>query len=143
MKRLLFGIMAVALLIVGNVANAQDTRIQLGDLPVAAQDFIKTHFAGQTPDYIIKDTETFSFDYTVKFQNGTEIEFDGKGQWTEIEGQNLSLTMLPKAIPVYLKANYPSASVVKIDKDRGFEIKLSNGLELKFDNKGRFVSLDD
>ena len=43
-----------------------------------------------------------------------------------------------------MKANFPGVFVVKVDKERyGYEIELSNELELKFDKKGNLMSIDD
>ena len=52
----------------------------------------------------------------------------------------VSPTQLPTKIQSYINANYPDAQVIKAEaKGRGyFEVKLSNGVELKF-NKGELI----
>jgi len=49
-------------------------------------------------------------------------------------------SQLPAKIQSYIDANYPGARVIKAEaKGRGyFEVKLSNGVELKF-NKGELI----
>ena len=43
----------------------------------------------------------------------------------------------------YVKATYPSCRIEEIEKDRrGYEVKLSNKLELTFDKKLNIVDID-
>ena len=43
----------------------------------------------------------------------------------------------------YIKKHYPNAQVYKVEKEkRGYEVKLSDGLELKFNHKGAFLRID-
>lgn len=50
------------------------------------------------------------------------------------------------AVPVkeYVKANFPREIITKIERGRtGVEIELGNDYSLKFNKKGKFVSMDD
>ena len=135
-----------AALLAGFTANAQKKTITVTQLPAAAQTFIKTHFAGQNADYIVEDKGLLDTDYEVRLANGTEIEFDEKGNWDEIDGNRniLPTAIIPKGIATYTTANYKGHNVVKIDKKRsGYEVELSNGVELEFDTAGKFLRLDD
>jgi len=130
----------------GFSANAQKTTITKTALPANAQTFLKTHFAGQDPTYIIEDKETFSTDYKVQFANNIEVEFDGKGNWEEVDGNHNAIpqAIVPKTIASYIKANYPTIPVIKIDKSKwGYEVELGNGLELEFNSKGSFIRIDN
>lgn len=50
---------------------------------------------------------------------------------------------LPEAILTYLAANYPNATILEVEReDEGYEIELSNGMELKFDQNGQFLSME-
>ena len=52
--------------------------------------------------------------------------------------------LVPQAIAQYVASNFPDAVVTKIDKERfGYEIELSNDLELKFNKAGVLLSMDD
>lgn len=127
-------------------ANAQKTTITKAALPVTAQTFLKTHFAGQEPSYIIKDKETFSTDYKVQFANNIEVEFDAKGNWEEVDGNHASIpaAIVPKTIASYVKTNFANTTVTKISKDyKGYEVNISNGLELEFNSKGNFLRIDN
>ncbi|MEO8255670.1 MAG: PepSY-like domain-containing protein [Flavobacterium sp.] len=136
----------IAGLAFGFSANAQKTTITKAALPANAQTFLKTHFAGQEPSYIIKDKETFSTDYKVQFTNNTEVEFDGKGNWEEVDGNHTAIpaAIVPKTIATYLKANFANTTVTKISKNyNGYEVDINNGLELEFNSKGIFTRIDN
>lgn len=125
--------------------SAQKTSITTAELPANAQTFLKKHFPNETPSSIIKEKEVFSTEYKVQFSNATEIEFDGKGNWEEIDGNHTAIpaSTIPAKIAAYVKANYKDASVTKIDKSRwGYEVNLSNNLELEFDSSEKFLRID-
>ena len=80
------------------------------------------------------------------FQDGTEIEFDSKGQWDNIDCKRAAVpaVLIPDAIAEYVRQSFPGQVIVKIDKETfGHEIELASGLELKFDKKGKLVNVDD
>ncbi|KFF09715.1 PepSY-like domain-containing protein [Flavobacterium hydatis] len=126
-------------------ANAQKTVITKTALPLKAQTFLKTHFTGQEPTYILEDKETFSKDYKVQFANNIEVEFDAKGNWEEVDGNHaeIPISIIPKNIVSYVKSNFANTIITKIDKGTwGYEVNLSNGLELEFNSKGNFIRID-
>jgi len=125
--------------------SAQKTTITTAELPANAQTFLKKHFPNETPSYIVKEKEVFSTEYKVQFSNAIEIEFDSKGNWEEIDGNHTAIpaSAIPAKIATYVKANYKDANVTKIDKSRwGYEVDLSNGLELEFDSTEKFLRID-
>lgn len=141
-----FAVCLLAGLAFGFSANAQKTPIAKSALPVDAQTFLKTHFTGQEPTYIIEDKETFSKDYKVQFANNIEVEFDRKGNWEEVDGNHtvIPVSIIPKTIATYVKTNFPNTTITKIDKGTwGYEVNLSNGLELEFNSKGSFLRIDN
>lgn len=130
----------------GISVNAQKTVITKTALPSNAQTFLRTHFSGQEPTYIIEDKEMFSKDYKVQFADNIEVEFDGKGNWEEIDGNNkaIPINVIPKKIVSYVNTYFTNTVITKIDKGAwGYEIDLSNGLKLEFDSKGNFIRIDD
>ncbi|CAM3703025.1 PepSY-like domain-containing protein [Flavobacterium chungbukense] len=129
----------------GLSANAQKTVIKKEALPANAQTFLKTHFGSKKPSYILQDKEILSTEYKVKFDNEIEIEFDKKGNWKEVDGKNAKIpkSIVPKKIASYIKTNFPKEKVTKIEiESSGYETKLSNGLELKFNLKEDFIKID-
>ena len=85
MKRILITIISFALITFA--ANATDRPIEFGELPAAAQNFIKTDFQDLTVSFVTKDTELLDTTYEVNFTNGLKIEFNSKGEWREISNR--------------------------------------------------------
>jgi hypothetical protein len=135
----------IAGLLFGLFANAQKTVIKKEALPGNAQTFLKTHFGSKKPNYILEDKEILSTEYKVQYDNQIEIEFDKKGNWKEVDGKNgkIPKSIVPKKIASYVKTNFPKEDVIKIEiGSSGYETKLNNGLELKFNLKGDFIKID-
>lgn len=143
--KLKLAVYLIAGLMFGLSANAQKTVIKKEALPANAQTFLKTHFGSKKPSYIFEDKEILSTEYKVQFDNKIEIEFDKKGNWKEVDGKNEKIpkSIVPKKIASYIKTNFPKEKVTKIEIGTfGYETKLSNGLELKFNLKGDFSKID-
>jgi hypothetical protein len=126
--------------------TAQKTNITVGELPAAAQSFIKANFPNQATSYIIKDTDIHETEYELRFTGGAEVEFDEKGNWKEIDANKSTMpaTVLPKAIADYNAKNYKGLQVEKIEKKHyGYKLGFTNDVELEFDNSGKFLRIDD
>ena len=124
----------------------KDRIITVGELPAAAQQFVKTHFAGVEVSYAKVDEEMFDKDYKVVFVNGSQVEFAKDGQWKEVDCKygEVPAAVVPKQIRDYVAQNFAGRKVVSIDRDkRDYEVKLDNGLDLKFDLKFRLIEIDD
>jgi hypothetical protein len=135
----------IAGLLFGFSANAQKTVIKKEALPANAQTFLKTHFGSKKPSYILQDKEILSTEYKVQFDKQLEIEFDKKGNWKEVDGKNdkIPKSIIPKKIASYIKTNFSKEKVTKIEiGSSGYETKLTNGLELKFNLKEDFIKID-
>lgn len=145
MRNLTF-ILACMLTMCATIACADNDRpIEISKLPANARQFINQHFSSSKVALAKVETEFMSKNYGVMFSDGNHIEFDGNGNWTEVDCKQ---TVVPSAvIPIqisdYLRVNYPDASVIKIERDRRkYEVKLSNRMELKFDMKFRLIDID-
>ena len=80
------------------------------------------------------------------FTDGSKVEFDRKGNWTEVDciSHPLPVGIVPEAIENVVKAHYPDAKVVKIERDfREFDVKLNNRVELTFNKHFQVIELDD
>ncbi|MDE5957623.1 MAG: PepSY-like domain-containing protein, partial [Muribaculaceae bacterium] len=86
-------------------------------------------------------------DYEVVLNDGTEITFDSKGNWEEVEvGATMTVpaAFMPQPMRTYLSANFKGVNVVGLEKKRnGYEVKLANDIELEFDSAGNFLRYDD
>jgi hypothetical protein len=142
-----FGILlTIALLTFAGSAHAQSKTITSAQLPTTAREFIKKHFASEKIASVWEDRELLGTEYKVRFANGTEVEFDGKGSWDEIDGNHKAIpaSVIPAGITAYVKSNYKGQAITKLDKKRsGYEVELANDVELEFDKTGKFVRIDN
>ena len=125
---------------------ADDKIIPVEQLPAPAKTFVKKYFPQATIEYATKDTEFMGTTYEVRLSDGTEVDFDKKGNWDNVDCKTKAVpaSLVPAAIAQYVKAHYPNTVIVKIDKERsGYDIELSNDLELKFNSKGKLIGIDD
>ena len=122
MKKLL--LLFVCLFTLQTIARADDDKpIQVSQMPQKAQQFIKQHFAGSNIAMAKVESDFLQKSYDVIFTDGNKVEFDKKGNWTEVNCK---------------------FSVVKIERDKtDYEVKLSNGWELKFDSKFNLIDIDN
>ncbi len=132
---------------IGFVACEKPERvITFEQLPATAQQFVNQHFANCEIAYIIEDPSTLDHSYTVQFLNNYEIEFDGDGEWTEVDcvRDSVPIAIVPAAITAYVTQHFAQQFVVKISYEhRKYEVKLNTSLELVFDRKGNFKYIDD
>lgn len=145
MKRILMAV--VVMLGFATAAMAKDTYSRdVNTLPKAAQTTLANNFKAKVSVIKIdKDLGRVS-DYEVILTDGTEITFDRDGNWDNIEvgvKGKVPSAFIPTAISTYVKSHQPGQKIVGIDKERGgYEIELSNGVEMKFDKDGRFIKYE-
>ena len=128
------------------VLAGNDKPIQVSEMPKAAQLFIKNHFADLSVAMAKVETDFLDKNYDVVFTNGNKVEFDKKGNWTNVDCEHtqVPVAILPEAIRQYVAKNYPDAKVLKIEvTDRkGYDVELSNGFELEFDKRMNVIDVD-
>lgn len=115
-------------------------------LPEPVSAFLKQHFPNATVSYVKTDSEYGGLEYDLTLSDGTEIDFDTNNQWDNVDCHvnPVPASLIPASIAGYVKANYQSLPVTKIDREpHGFDIRLSNGLELRFAPNGNFLGIDD
>lgn len=119
----------------------------INQIPLAARNFINQHFTNPQVTHIKIDSEVMSKSYEVLLTNGTEIDFDGKGNWVEVDAKKgkVPATIIPAFVTNYLKNNnFKTEFVTKIERDRrGYEVELNTDISFKFDKKGNFRKADD
>ena len=113
-------------------------------------DFVKTYFPQAEILSSIKD----GFDYDVTLSDYTKIDFDGnmfgKLEWDEVDCKHASIytevpsKLVPAEITDYVNRVHSTQTIVKIAKDtRGWDIELSNGIEIEFDKRFNVIDFDD
>jgi len=146
MKKLLFALslIIISFAAIGCSDDDDDKTISFDELPEISKTFLDTHFQGQTARLVEKDNDG----YDVYLNNKFKVEFDLSGEWDDVDGINQAvptsiLSLLPGAIMSYISENYPEQSVYEVNKEPfGFEIELSNNLELEFTPEGQFIRID-
>ena len=128
------------------VANAgNDKPIAVNTLPVKAQTLLSQHFNNQKVMLATIESGVISRSYDVVLQNGTKLEFDKKGNLTEIDCKQgtVPYKLIPQAIKNYLKDNYAGQSVKKIEMNKKeYEVELTNGLDLTFNKHFQLIDID-
>ena len=147
MKKSVFFLAALLCMMMQTVSTfANDRIIPEAQLPASAKTFIQKTFPGQTVSYAKIDKDFGKTTYEVRLNNGVELEFDKNGTWDKVDCNFSAVPahLVPTVIANYVKANFAGAKVVKIDKERyGYEVELSNDLELKFNRQGQLMEIDD
>lgn len=144
MKKLLLAI--IALVVSFTTMYAQERAIAQEALPQKAQTFIATHFANQKVAIATMERDGFGKDYKVILTNGTKIEFDTKGVWSDISCKSSNVVpseIIPAKIAEYVNTNFPATQIVEIEQGReGIDVKLNNGVELEFNPSGTVIDVD-
>lgn len=115
-------------------------------LPAAAKSSIKKNFKSSVS--VVKIDKDFGriSEYEVTLTDGSEITFDRNGNWKEVEtniGKQVPAAYIPAGVRDYVAKNQKGAHVVGIEKERnGYEVSLSNGIDMKFDRQGKFIRFD-
>ena len=116
-------------------------------LPKGAQTTLSKNFKSKVS--VVKIDKDFGrvSEYEVVMTDGTEITFDRDGNWKEVEvnvSKSVPTAFVPSGVTSYVKSNQKGQRVVGIEKTRGgYDVELSNGVEMKFDKDGKFVRYDD
>ncbi|MCD8172290.1 MAG: PepSY-like domain-containing protein [Alistipes sp.] len=137
-------VMAVMAVVLFSTGCGGKKAVTTEELPQQLHALIARDFPGESVAYALREKEGLGrTKYEVVLSDGTGIEADGDGDRKEIKcshGNSVPVTALPQQIHSYLDAKHPDASVRKIEKTgRGYEVELSNGLEIRF-NKNFVVT---
>ena len=109
MKKLILLLVCVLSIQVTMADN--DKPISFAQLPQTAQKFVKQHFPKAKIALTKMETELFDKSYDVVFTNGDKLEFNKKGEWTEVNCKfsSVPVKVLPAQIKKYVEENYPEA----------------------------------
>lgn len=145
MKKIIF--VLASIMMTAGIASADNDRIIAFDqLPAKAREFVKQYFPSEKVSYVKEESDFMELSYEVVFAQGTKVEFSGQGEWKEVDCRYSTLNekLVPAQIRDYVSKNFPDTKFVKIEKGyRGYEVKLTNRLELTFDAEYRLADIDD
>ena len=137
---------AMLFMMASTACGGRDKVINETELPTAAKTMLKEHFPGQQVSLVQQDRDGMKTNYDVVLADGTKLEFDSKGEWTEVDSKphDVPATIVPKAISDCVNQKFQGARIVQIERDRrGYEVELSNGIDMKFNKEFRLTEIDD
>lgn len=114
------------------------------------QQILRTGFSTNTiTSILIQQVKEFN-EYEVVLADGTEIEFNGKGEWKTVDVNHGIvpagvIASLPAPITAYLSTSFANVPVEKVRKGfwPAYKVELVNDLELEFNSKGMCTNIDD
>ncbi len=119
----------------------------INTLPTAAQTTLKNNFKASVSHIKIDKELGRVSEYDVVLTDGSEISFDRNGNWKDVEVRksgSVPSSFVPTAIANYIKKTQKNVKVIGIEKKKsGYEVELSNGVDMKFNSKGEFLRHDD
>jgi len=142
MKHIKLFLTALLCLVASGISRADDTPIPVDQLPASVKEFVKLNFEGRTIIYAEKDWNS----YECRLDDGSKLEFTKKGEWKKVDCKTKAVpeALIPATITAYVNANFAGNLITKIEKERyGYDIELSNDLDLKFGHQGEFLGIDD
>ena len=109
--------------------------------------FVGTFF----PQTGIQNVKRDGNEYEVKLTDRTEIDFNLSFEWKNIDCEkslvytSVPSELVPEQITAYVNANFPGKLIESIEKKNngGWEIELSNGLEISFDSNFNVTEIND
>ena len=148
MKKNILNLLAVASLIFSTSAcnsddsDSREVIIEVAELPEQSRNFLETNFNGFQVNRATKDVSSFDEYYEIFLNNGITIDFNRIGEWTEVDGNGLSIptSFIDEEIVSYINTNYPTFPIESIDKKPyGYEVDLINNTELRFNTSGKLI----
>ena len=120
---LVMAIVAVQFAFAGDVIT-QDAK----QLPLPARNFINQYFSKPQISHIKIESEILQTKkYEVLLTDRTEIDFDKKGNWLEVDCKKAAVpaALVPTSVKEYVKTNFPREIITKIERGRsGVEVEL-------------------
>ena len=136
----------VSAMILAPIAFADDKPFDFNKLPAVAKEFVSKYFPNDKAIVTTVDDDFVKPDYEVILQSGAKIGFGHSGALEKVEMREgaIPVGVVPEQIMVYLSAHYPGVPVVEYEVGKyDFEVKLTNGLELKFNSAFKLIGIDD
>lgn len=144
MKKLLLSIVCLCTFNVSVFAD-NDKPVTLEQMPQCAQQFVSKYFSNKDVALAKEESGILDKGYDVIFTNGDKVEFDRKGNWTDVDCKYsvVPAGIVPAEIVKSVKSKYPNAKILKIERDnRHYDIDLSNGWELKYNKSYKLVDIE-
>ena len=137
-------LMTVVLAVMPMMAD-NDRMLTKEELPEKARVFLDRHFE-QFGGYAKAERDMgVVASYDVVLEGDVKIEFNRCGDWISVDCEKGQVpdSVLPQEVLDYVRKRFARAYVVEIERGvMGYDVKLSNDLELDFDKSGKFMRVD-
>ncbi|MHC5201757.1 PepSY-like domain-containing protein [Myroides sp. LJL119] len=119
--------------------------------PKQAKEFLSKDFSQSQVVLAKKETDAKKVSLKAYLSQGYKVEFDKKGNWTQISSkinQAIDLSNIAPEIQNYISLNYPKYIITEIQKDlkdKVYEVELEKSddyMELVFSLEGNFIKVD-
>ena len=124
-----------------------EKKIDFGDLPSEARSFIENYFPSADILSIVQEKEDGRKEYQVKLSDGTDMEFDEDGEWTNIECyfSPLPTGILPANVITKVEELHPEAYINGVEKELGgyvVDVTDAGGIDwdMRFNAQFEYVS---
>ena len=126
------------------VSCDKEEAILTDELPANVLGFVEAHYDGKTILHVVKELDNLKTYYHVYLDNGTKLDFNRHGGIMKIEGlEKIPDTIIPQLILDYVQANYASEFIRGWEvEDATQDVKLSNDIDLEFDENGNFLRIN-
>ena len=145
MKKMFLLLMTVVLAVMPMMAD-NDRMLTKEELPEKARMFLDRHFDQSEVLYAKAERDMgVVTSYDVVLEGDVKVEFNRSGDWTSVDCEKGRVPngVLPRGVLDYVTKRFAEAYVVEIEKGlRGYEVKLSNDIDLEFDKNGEFLRVD-
>ena len=142
MKRTFITAFFAMLLVLFTVScSSEDKEFDNVVLPIPAQLFVKQYFADATYSRVEKEKDDGFWEYEVLLSDGSQVEFNEKGEWTSVECKysEIPVGIIPTGIAEDIVKKYPDLKPYKIEKEvGGYEIDIP-GYDLYYSYNGMFI----
>lgn len=135
----------VTLMLICTRVSADEFVISADKLPEKSLSFIEKYF----PDSEIKKVEfekrASLSQYNVKLSGGNELQFNLRGQCTEVECKKKPVPegIVPAKIAASIKKEFPDNTIQGIEHDgKLYEVTLDNGWDVTYNSTYRLIDID-
>jgi hypothetical protein len=137
-------IIIIAILTLAFASCEKETVLDDMNIPEEISNYVNTHFPDNKIIQVVKDVDELELSYDVILEDSFSMEFNRKKQIISVKGiSKLPDTVIPEILLSHAKNNYPEQIIIEWSlDDRKQEIKLNNGIELKFNKEGEFIRID-
>lgn len=123
-----------------------DKPLLANELPQSSKSFLSQYYPDIKIVKVTRDSDDGRVEYDVILGNGHDVTFNATGEWIDVDapvGQTIPDGIAPTPIVEYINQNYNGYGINEISKESyGYDVDLTNGIDLEFNAQGEFIRID-